>query len=138
MTPEALAVLHSLCFTYPRPWTAAEFTAVLESPGVFLCESDAGVALGRALAGEAELLTLAVHPTQRRAGCGRALLAQFEAEARMREAEDAFLEVAEDNRPARALYTGAGYRDAGRRPRYYAKREGTRVDALILRKQLAP
>jgi ribosomal-protein-alanine N-acetyltransferase len=133
VTPEALAALHARCFTRPPPFSAAEFAALLAQPPVFLVTVAEGFALGRAVAGEAELLTLAVAPDRRRQGAGRRLLAGFEAEARARGAGEAFLEVAADNDAARALYAGAGYAAAGRRPGYYA---GT--DALVLRKPLAP
>jgi len=136
--PAALAALHHRCFTHPRPWTEAEFASLLAGRGVFLCGGAGGFVLGRAVAGEAELLTLAVAPDARRQGRGRALLAAFETEALARAAQLAFLEVAEDNGPARALYRGAGYAEAGRRPAYYMTQGGAPVDALILRKGLAP
>ncbi|SIO40349.1 ribosomal-protein-alanine N-acetyltransferase [Rhodovulum sp. ES.010] len=137
MTPEALAALHALCFTYPRPWTSAEFAALLATPDTWLTGDATAFALGRAVAGEAELLALAVHPAARRRGLGRARLAGFEAGAQTRAAGEAFLEVAADNAAARALYQAAGYREAGRRPGYYAAPDGRRVDALVLRKALA-
>jgi len=141
MTPEAnfeaLAALHGRCFTSPRPWNAAEFAALLAGPGVFLLGDAAGFVLGRALAGEAELLTLAVAPEARRRGAARLLLAAFEAGAVARGAAEAFLEVAADNAPALGLYQGAGWVEAGRRRGYYRRAEGPATDALILRKVLA-
>ncbi|MHC0054773.1 GNAT family N-acetyltransferase [Actibacterium sp. D379-3] len=136
MTPDALADLHAACFTTPRPWGADEFRALLDSPGAFLVGDAQGFALGRVLAGEAELLTLAVHPRARRQGLGRHWLYAFESEARARDADTAFLEVAADNTAARALYRLAGYAEAGRRPGYYRPPEGPRIDALVLRKVL--
>ncbi|TCP59838.1 ribosomal-protein-alanine N-acetyltransferase [Rhodovulum bhavnagarense] len=138
MTPDALAALHAACFVTPRPWGAAEFAALMGLPGVYLCGDSTAFALGRAVADEAELLTLAVAPAARRRGLGRARLAAFEAEARARSAGTAFLEVAADNIAARALYAGAGYREAGRRPGYYGSADGVRSDALVLHKRLAP
>ena len=137
MTPEALAALHARCFTLPRPWSAAEFSALLGGRGVFLLEEAHEFLLGRALAGEAELLTLAVAPEGRRLGLGRRLLAGFEAGAAARGATEAFLEVAADNVPALALYQGAGWAEAGRRRGYYRRADGPAVDAVILRKVLA-
>jgi ribosomal-protein-alanine N-acetyltransferase len=127
-----MAALHAAAFTRPRPWSEAEFAALLAAPGVFACTRAQGFALGRAIADEAELLTLAVHPEARRRGLGRALVAAFEAGARRAGARAAFLEVAADNAAALALYAGAGWRPAGRRPGYYA---GT--DALVLCRALA-
>jgi len=104
-------------------------------PGGFAVTAQEGFALGRAVAGEAELITIAVTPDRRRAGAGRALLARFEAEAIQRGAETAFLEVADDNAAALGLYRAAGWRETGRRKGYYA-REGGTVDALTLAKAL--
>lgn len=134
--PADLARVHALCFTHPRPWAADEIVALLDSPGCFLVGDATAFALGRAVADEAELLTLAVHPGARRRGRGRALLDAFEAEARARGAAQALLEVAADNAAARTLYAAAGYAAAGRRPAYCTDPDGTPVDALILRKTL--
>jgi ribosomal-protein-alanine N-acetyltransferase len=130
--PARLAALHARCFTRPRPWSAAEFGALLNAPGVFLCPTAAGFILGRATLDEAEVLTLAVAPEARRSGKGRALLAAFEMAARTRAAAVAFLEVSDDNTAALALYRGAGYVVAGRRRNYF----GAGVDGLVLRKPL--
>jgi len=137
MTPEALAALHGACFATPRPWSAAEFAALLTAPGVFLHGDSRGFVLGRAVAGEAELLTLAVAPEARRQGLGRALLVAFEAEARQARAETAFLEVAAANVAARALYAGAGWAEAGRRRGYYRLPGGGADDAVVMTRALA-
>ena len=132
MTPEAMARLHAACFVVPRPWRPEEIAAVLDGPGAALVLRPGGFAIGRAAAGEAELLTLAVDPARRREGIGAALLEGFEARARRDGATEAALEVAEGNAAARALYARAGWREAGRRPGYYADGQ----DALVLRKAL--
>ena len=136
MTPETLAALHARCFVMPRPWRANEFASLLETTGVFLIPGDAGFALGREIAGEAELLTLAVDPDRQRRGKGHALLSAFEAEAAKLGAKDAFLEVAENNAAARALYRTAGYTESGRRQAYYRPPAGPRIAAILLRKPL--
>ena len=139
MTPEDLAVLHARCFTIPRPWSAAEFAGFLTDPLAFLLvEGDAGFLLGRAAAGEAELLTLAIAPEARRRGLGQRLVGRFLYQARLRGAASAFLEVAADNAPAQALYDRAGFAPAGRRRGYYAGPDGRVQDALVLRRELAP
>lgn len=132
MTPAALATLHARCFTTPRPWSEAEFAALLASPHVFLETELKGFVLGRVIAGEAELLTIAVDPDARREGRARALLAQFVSTAQTRGAEQAFLEVAEDNTAARAAYRSAGWQELGRRKGYYRMPDGNRVDAIVL------
>ncbi len=138
MTPEALAALHARCFAAaPRPWTVREFEEVLAGAGVFLCGIPEGFAVGRVAGPEAELLTLAVDPEARGRGLGRWLVAAFEAEAARRGAVDAFLEVAEGNAAARAVYAAAGWTEAGRRRGYYAAPGRPAEDALVLRKALA-
>ena len=138
MTLEALAALHARCFRAPPPWSAADFAGLLADPLVFLLvEGDAGFLLGRAVAGEAELLTLAVTPEARRRGLGRRLVARFLYQAQLRGAERAFLEVMADNSPAIALYESAGFTPAGRRRGYYRGPEGNRTDALVLARDLA-
>lgn len=133
MTPEAMAALHARAFEgKARAWGAAEFEGLLESGHVFVVGGNRAFALGRALAGEAELLTLATDPDLRSLGLGRAALIAFEEAARGRGANRAFLEVAADNAPARALYRSRGFEEIARRAAYY--RQG--VDALILEKLL--
>ena len=61
----------------------------------------------------------------------------FEAEAKSRGATTAFLEVAEDNTAARALYSACGYVQNGLRPGYYVRESGSHVAAMTLCKSLA-
>lgn len=130
--PARLAALHAECFTTPRPWSAAEIADMLDMPGTFLLDAPDGFLVGRALAGEAEILTLAVAPRARRHGIARGLVAAFLDRARGAGAATAFLEVAADNAAARALYAAAGFAETGRRPRYYRRPDGTAADALVL------
>ncbi len=136
MTPDTLATLHARAFTRSRPWSAQEFTDLLASPHVFLCTTSHGFALGRAIADEAELLTLATDPAHRRQGEARACLKAFEAQARTRGAARAFLEVDAENHAARELYRSAGYALEATRPNYYTLPDGTRADALVFSKPL--
>lgn len=133
--PAALARLHARCFTAPRPWDATEFAALMAMPGVFLLRPAGGAdafLMGRALAGEAELLTLAVAPEARRAGIARRLGTAFARRAHTAGATQAFLEVAEENAAARALYAQLGWLEAGRRRGYY----GPGADAIVMRLSL--
>lgn len=137
MTPDALAALHARAFTTPRSWSAKEFAGWLADPLAFLLvEGDAGFLLGRAVAGEAELLTVAVAPEARGRGLGQRLVSRFLYQARLRGAEVAFLEVAEDNAPARRVYSRAGFTQTGRRRGYYRTPEGRPVDALVMQRVL--
>lgn len=136
MDAAALARLHGRCFTLPPPWSEAAFAGLLAQPGVFLASEPAGFVLGRVILDEAELLTLAVAPEARRQGSGRRLLAAFEAEAAARGATRAYLEVAAGNAPARALYAGAGWQEAGVRRGYYRGADRASDDAVILARAL--
>lgn len=132
MTPDELADLHATCFVTPRPWSAAEFAEFLASAWCFLCTEPGGFVLGRVVAGEAELLTIAVAPDARRQGVARRLLHAFDVETTKRNAEQAFLEVAVDNTPARQLYAAAGWHDAGKRRNYYHTPDGRAIDAVVM------
>ncbi|WP_118135851.1 GNAT family N-acetyltransferase [Oceanicella sp. SM1341] len=135
MTPDEMARLHARCFDeHPRPWSEAEFMGLFGF-GAWQVSLPGGFAMGRVAAGEAELLTLCVAPEARQQGLGSRLLAAFEARARAEGADEAFLEVAETNAPARALYHAAGWYLAGRRKGYYG-RGANRIDALVMRRKL--
>ena len=133
MTPEVLAALHARCFpAHPRPWSTGEFSELLDNRLNFLLIRPQGFLLGRVVADEAELLTLAVAPEARRRGVGRALLAEFAHTSHARGAREAFLEVASDNAPAIALYASAGWQRAGTRRDYYAPG----IDAMVMRREM--
>ncbi len=135
MTPADMAAIYASAFPNSRAWSAEEIAGLIAGPGGFAVSSEAGFALGRAIAGEAELITIAVAPEARRKGAGKALLAAFEAQAQAREADTGFLEVAADNTGALALYRGAGWQENGRRKGYYARPTGA-VDAITMLKSL--
>ncbi|HYF23251.1 MAG TPA: ribosomal protein S18-alanine N-acetyltransferase [Caulobacteraceae bacterium] len=134
----ALAAVHAEGFD--QPWSAGDIAALLEGPGGFglLVEQDGaavGFVLARAIAGEAEILTVAVAPERRGRGIGAALMEAAVRTATAQGATAMFLEVAVDNTAALALYERAGFRRAGFRPGYY-RREGGAADALVLRRDL--
>ena len=135
-TPAALAALHRRAYSRLRPWSEVDFAGLLQSPHVFLVALPQAFALGRAVADEAELLTIATDPDHRRQGLARTCLLEFEAAARTRGATRALLEVDSENPAAVALYTSAGYERIAMRRAYYALRHGTRAHALIMAKPL--
>lgn len=134
MTPETLARIHAQAFSSTRAWSAAEFRSLLDQPGMALTGDDRAFALLRVTLDEAEVLTIATAPEHRRKGLARAVLAQAETAAQALGAAVIFLEVAEDNDAARALYAQAGYAQIGRRPGYYLPKDAAPVAALVLRK----
>lgn len=136
----AAAVLHALAFAGPdaiRPWTAADFAGFCDSPGAFrILAPEKGrldaLMLGRVIGPEAELVTLATRPLSRRRGFARALLARFALRAAALGAETAFLEVAEPNEGARALYAAAGWAEVGFRRNCYRLSGGGRANAVVM------
>lgn len=129
----ALAALHAESFPPGTAWGEDAIALLLGLPGSFgLWLPGRGFVLARVAGGEAEILTLAVTPASRRRGCGGALMAGALAGALARGASVLFLEVAEPNGPALALYRSLGFTEVGRRRRYYA--DG--ADALVLRRDL--
>lgn len=137
LSPADLAALHKASFTTPRPWSETEFAGLLSMAGVFLiCGDGPSFALGRVMVGEAELLTLAVHPNAQGRGLGREALVAYEAGAGARGGETSFLEVASTNTTAIALYLSHGYSESGRRRAYYSAPNGAKIDALVFSKPL--
>ncbi|MDE2333688.1 MAG: GNAT family N-acetyltransferase [Rhodospirillales bacterium] len=127
---EAMAAIHAASFPPRERWGVDAMRLQLGLPGAFaLIDPRGGFVLARVAADEAEILTIAVLPQARRTGLGGILLAAALAEARARGAVAMFLEVAEANQAARALYAGAGFREVGTRPNYYPGG----VTALVLR-----
>ena len=129
-----LAAIHAEAFDRPGETTgsAAAFADLLIQAGVFAVAAADGFILMRAVADEAEILTLAVRPAARRGGLGGRLVGEGVLAAAARGATRVVLEVAEDNLAARALYERTGFVEAGRRPGYYAAADGGRRDALLL------
>ena len=134
----ALARVHAAAFDHP--WPPEAFTELMAGPGVFALAATDGLPVGlilmRAIAGEAEVLTLAVAPTHRRLGAARALLEAGLGQARVLGAQSAFLEVAADNAAAIALYSAAGFAQVGRRAGYYRRTGAAPVDGLVLSRAL--
>ncbi len=121
-----------------RVWMRQDIAELLASPGVsgLLLQADGkdiGFALCRAAADEAELLTIAVRPSHRRLGAGRALLAMVVDRLRTAGVRTLFLEVGVDNPAASALYDHAGFQAVGRRAAYYRRGQAPAADAIVMR-----
>ena len=136
MTPEMMAAIYAAAFPNSRAWSAAEISDMLASSLTFDLTGDVGFALGRVIADEAELLTIAVAPDHQGKGLGLILLDQFEVESKTRGACWALLEVAQDNVAALALYTRSGYEICGERPGYYSRPDGEQITASLMKKAL--
>ncbi len=124
-----IANLHAQCFPH-RPWTADDF-ADLKKSGCDIIASKNGFIVYRAAADEAEIITIGVAPDTRRTGIAAAMLAIVENDLKKRDVKKIFLEVAENNSPARHLYETNGYVQIAVRPKYY---DG--IDAILMEKKL--
>lgn len=85
--------------------------------------------------GQGDIQTIAVDPTRRGAGLGRALMHALIDEARRRGAAELFLEVRADNPVARGLYESLGFAEIGVRRGYY---QPDGVDAIAMRLEVPP
>ena len=127
----ALAALHAACF--PRAWPESDFCDHIARDLVLIdSASPRALLVIREGGGQAEILTVCVHPDARGEGLARALIASALPRLHSRVL---FLEVAADNAPAIALYRSLGFAGFGRRPGYY-RREGGRADALLMERRL--
>ena len=95
-----------------------------------------GFVLSRLAADEAEVLTIAVDSAHQGRGVGRALLSENLRQVANEGAKAMFLEVANDNAPALALYERFGFVKLGERAGYYRHADGTRATAVVMRKSL--
>lgn len=130
-----LVQIHAQSFDFG--WKDSDFLEYLKSEkytalGVYEAETLQAFVLISKVVDEAEILTIATDPSAQRRGHARALLQHLIAHLAHEKIRSLFLEVAVDNPAAIALYEGLGFRQVGRRPLYYSRRDGTLVDALIL------
>ncbi|WP_448205280.1 GNAT family N-acetyltransferase [Azospirillum sp. sgz302134] len=135
-----LAELQRVCFP-EDPWGAESIATLVGQPGNFaLLALHAGEPIGfvmaRVAAEDGEILAIGVLPEARSGGVGRHLVAAALDGAQRLGATALFLEVAEDNGAAQALYKASGFFPVGRRPGYYKRPDG-RVAALVLRHSYA-
>jgi ribosomal-protein-alanine N-acetyltransferase len=136
----AIAKLHAVSFR--RGWSDGEFERLLIERNVVAHRATTGRAidgfiLSRLTAGEAEILSIAVAPAQRGRGLARSLLNLHLRRLAGLGAQAVFLEVDEDNAPARRLYARAGFREVGRRAGYYQHPGNNAATALVLRRDLS-
>ena len=133
--------IHTLSFD--DAWSGAMIRRILATPGAFGVVARqsrrwaiAGFTLGRVVANECEILSLAVAPDHRGAHVGAMLLDDAVRQASNGGAERIFLEVAEDNNVARTLYVSRGFVSIGRRQDYYTRNDGTSAAAVTMSRGL--
>jgi ribosomal-protein-alanine N-acetyltransferase len=123
---------------FGEAWTRSQLTGILPMAGVSLtlaadayADEVVGFSLARTVAGESELLLLAVRPSHHRRGIGRELLDEFMERCRNDGVVRVHLEVRDGN-PAVGMYRDAGFSPVGRRRNYYSAADGQRFDAVTL------
>ena len=135
-----LAQLHGESFH--RGWGEAEFEGMLTERNTLVHRLRAGrkiigFAVSRMAADEAEILSIAVAAGHRGRGLSRDLLLTHLGHLAGRGVRTIFLEVEENNAPARRLYERAGFGVVGRRERYYRQPGGEQLNALLMRRDLS-
>ena len=135
-----LAQLHGASFH--RGWGEAEFEGMLTERNTLVHRLKAGrkvigFAVSRMAVDEAEILSIAVDAGYRGRGLSRNLLLTHLGHLAGRGVRTVFLEVEENNQPARRLYDRAGFAVAGRRERYYREPNGEQLNALLMRRDLS-
>jgi len=79
-----------------------------------------GFAVASQVGSQAELETIAVAAEGQRSGVARRILATLAEELKRSRIREVTLEVRASNQPALAFYRSTGFRETGRRRRYYA------------------
>jgi ribosomal-protein-alanine N-acetyltransferase len=135
----ALAALHGAAFR--RGWSEDEFERLLLDPSVLahratLDQRPVGFIISRMAAGEAEILSVAVARAQQRRGLARRMLDLHLRRLAGLGVRTVFLEVDDDNVPARRLYARNAFREVGRRDGYYPRAGSAGGAALVLRRDL--
>jgi ribosomal-protein-alanine N-acetyltransferase len=134
---DAPAIAAVQAASFQRGWGEDEFRRLLLDRNVvchraMIGRTLIGFILSRLVAGEAEILSVAIAAPWRGRGFARPLLDLHMRRLAGLGARAIFLEVDEKNMPARRLYRKAGFYDVGRRHSYYE----SGASALVLRRDL--
>ena len=133
----AVADLEATTFT--MPWSEATFRGLLRRRDVdaLIAVDDenhlAGYAVAWGVYDQGELANICVAEDQLGSGLAQRLLEDVLARLEARGITQVFLEVRETNARARRFYERYGFREVGRRRRYYVEPE---EDALVLYRSL--
>lgn len=135
-----LAELHAASFH--RGWDEQEFADLLSERNTLMHRLRVGRRIigfvaSRIGADEAEILSIAVAASYRGRGLSREMLLTHLGHLAGRGVATVFLEVEENNQPARRLYDRTGFQVVGRRERYYRQPNGEQLNALIMRRDLS-
>lgn len=118
-----IAELERECFSAPWSENALLETMEQENSVFFVAECDGeicGYVGSYHAAGEGYITNVAVSGKMRRCGVGRALICMLKEEAKKKQFFFLTLEVRVGNLAAIALYESLGFKNLGRRPRFYS------------------
>ena len=123
--------------TFSLPQSESALLGMLEKDDhILLVAEQSGALVGYVCAytvcRESDVLTVAVAPSARRGGIGRALCEAL-IDALGGKSDVIFLEVRESNAPARALYASMGFAETGKRRGYY---QDPREDAILYKREI--
>ena len=136
----ALADLHKACFS--KGWGPLEFESFFERAGVFAAiayhhnKKPVGFVLCWLIEDQCDLLSMGVLEEFRRDGVGLMLLNYAVNNARHMGARYMTLEVNANNSAAQTLYEQQGFEKFSTRKGYYTNADGSRADAVVMRKPL--
>ena len=117
-----------------HPWTVKQFEESIDSYHSTVIEQQGqvvGFCILQPVLDEANLLLMAVHPSQQGKGLGYQLLEASIAQLK-NDPLQIFLEVRESNQAAIALYEKSGFHQIDLRKNYYPNANGTREHAIIM------
>ena len=117
-----------------HPWTVKQFEELIDSYHSTVIEQQGqvvGFCILQPVLDEANLLLMAVHPSQQGKGLGYQLLEASIAQLKNNPLQ-IFLEVRESNQAAIALYEKSGFHQIDLRKNYYPKANGSREHAIIM------
>lgn len=117
-----------------HPWKEQQFKESIDSYYSTVIEQQGqvvGFCILQPVLDEANLLLMAVHPSQQGKGLGYQLLEASIAQLK-NDPLQIFLEVRESNQAAIALYEKSGFHQIDLRKNYYPAANGTREHAIIM------
>lgn len=120
--------------SFSVPWSLESITKELENEmAYYVVAEEEGQVLGYAglwnVVGEGQITNIAVRPSGRRKGIGKKLVEGLIAYGKEKSLEVLILEVRQSNEAAIKLYSGAGFKEIGKRKNYYTK---PTEDALLM------
>jgi len=125
------------CSHREQPWSFELFLkSVSGELSLYAIENDTLIAFAifTLVAGEGELEDICVKHEYRGKGIGASLIEHFVSLPSRAHMDYLLLEVNENNHAAKRLYQNSGFKVVGKRKDYYAHKDGTFSNALIMQK----